>query len=67
MKAVKDFHETMVDAVSGVILRLVRKFVDGSRSAFFTPFLSARGSKKAGLNQKTNTVLPCGERLPEYA
>jgi adenosine/AMP kinase len=32
MKAVKDLHETMVDAVSGVILRLVCKFVDGSRS-----------------------------------
>ena len=47
MQAVGEFHETMVDAVSGVILRLVCKFVDGSRSAFFTPFLSARGLKES--------------------
>jgi hypothetical protein len=32
MQAVGEFHETMVDAASGVILRLVCKFVDGPRS-----------------------------------
>jgi adenosine/AMP kinase len=73
MKAVKDFHETMVDAASGIILRLVCKFVDRSRSTLshytFSKPKGARkiNSKKAGLNQKANTVLPCGERLPEYA
>jgi len=73
MQAVGEFHETMVDAVSGVFLRLVCKFVDGSRSTLshytFSKPKGARkiNSKKAGLNQKVKTVLPCGERLPEYA
>jgi hypothetical protein len=50
MKAVKDLHETMVDAASGVILRLVCKFVDGSRSTLshYTFSKPKRAQRKLG-------------------